>query len=359
MPITIIKNPSNVTATIAGTVAVTQSGAWSVGRTWTLSNATDSVTSFQGGTWTVAATQSGAWTVTALQGTSPWVISGTVAATQSGVWSVGRTWTLSSGTDSVTVAGTVSATQGTSPWVVSGTVAISGTVAVTQSTSPWVVSGTVTANQGGAPWSNNISQWGGTSTTLGQKVMASSVPVTLASDQSALVVTTIPGNPSLATYAASANFTAAALLATDVFTITGSGTKTIQVRKIHISGTNSGNTNARFVIVKRSTANSGGTSTTLTNVPLDSTDAAATATVRSYTVNPTLGTTVGNIDDLYTFLPTLASTNFSHVKIIDFGYLRDKAVYVRGTSEVLSVNLAGVTLGSVTQLSIKIEWTEE
>lgn len=43
---------------------------------------------------TLAVTQSGAWTV---------------AATQSGVWSTGRTWTLSSGTDSVaaTVTGTV------------------------------------------------------------------------------------------------------------------------------------------------------------------------------------------------------------------------------------------------------------
>lgn len=40
-------------------------------------------------------------TVTANQGTSPWVVSGTVAATQSGAWTTGRTWTLSSGTDSV------------------------------------------------------------------------------------------------------------------------------------------------------------------------------------------------------------------------------------------------------------------
>lgn len=86
-------------------------------------------------------------TVAVTQSTSPWVVSGTVTANQGGTWTVnavqsgawttGRTWTLSSGTDSVTVA---------------------GTVAVTQSTSPWVVSGTVTANQGGAPWS--VSQSG-------------------------------------------------------------------------------------------------------------------------------------------------------------------------------------------------------
>ncbi len=37
---------------------------------------------------TIAVTQSGAWTVTANQGTNPWTVSGTVAATQSGAWSV-------------------------------------------------------------------------------------------------------------------------------------------------------------------------------------------------------------------------------------------------------------------------------
>src|SRR5258706_2666552 len=48
------------------------------------------------------------------------------------------------------------------------------------------ISGTVTANQGTAnatPWNENILQWGSTNTTLGQKAMTASVPVTLASDQ--------------------------------------------------------------------------------------------------------------------------------------------------------------------------------
>ena len=111
--------------TFAGPLAVTQSGVWSVGRTWTLNFATDSVTVFgtvgatQSGAWTVAATQSGAWNcgrtwslasgsdsvacvqsgawnVTAAQG-GAW----TVAATQSGAWTTGRTWTLNFATDSV------------------------------------------------------------------------------------------------------------------------------------------------------------------------------------------------------------------------------------------------------------------
>lgn len=48
------------------------------------------------------------------------------------------------------------------------------------------------ANQGApnaTPWNENISQWGGTATTLGQKAMAASVPVVIASDQSAIPVT--------------------------------------------------------------------------------------------------------------------------------------------------------------------------
>jgi hypothetical protein len=108
---------------------------------------------------TITANQGGAWTV---------------SATQSGTWTTGRTWNLSSGSDSVAVGGTVGVTQSTSPWVVSGTVTANAgtgtftvgqstgsnlhvdvdnfpaTTAVTQSTSPWVVSGTVTSNQGTA-----------------------------------------------------------------------------------------------------------------------------------------------------------------------------------------------------------------
>lgn len=86
------------------------------------------------------------------------------AVSQSGTWTTGRTWTLSSGTDSVNVGNfpaTVAVTQSTSPWIISGTVTanagtgtflvdgsahvqpISGTITALQGTSPWVVSGTV------------------------------------------------------------------------------------------------------------------------------------------------------------------------------------------------------------------------
>lgn len=73
--------PLSVTITNTS-IPVTQSGVWSVGRTWTLDSATDSVTSFQGGLWDVSvnnfpATQPISGTVTANQGTTPWVVSAT------------------------------------------------------------------------------------------------------------------------------------------------------------------------------------------------------------------------------------------------------------------------------------------
>lgn len=86
--------------TVDGTVAATQSGAWTVA----VSNfpASVEVSNDVGNPLPVSGT------VTANQGTSPWVVSGTV--------------TVTDGSGPLTVDGTVTANQGTSPWVVSGTV---------------------------------------------------------------------------------------------------------------------------------------------------------------------------------------------------------------------------------------------
>lgn len=101
VPVGIVGTPS---------VSASQSGTWSVGRTWTTNSATDSIAASQQGTWTVGATQSGAWTVG-----RNWLISDTnesIQATQKGTWSVGRTWNLTSANDSVaaTVSGSVAIT---------------------------------------------------------------------------------------------------------------------------------------------------------------------------------------------------------------------------------------------------------
>jgi hypothetical protein len=162
------------TQAVSGTVAATQSGAWTTGRTWLLGSGTDSVTIVPSGTQTVSGS------VSILNFPATQAVSGTVSATQSGVWSVGRTWALSSGTDSVsaTISGTpsvsvsnfpatqpvsIASTVSTKPdgtnWTLTGTSAnvnVTNTVPVSgtfwQATQP--VSGTVAATQSGT-WDIN------------------------------------------------------------------------------------------------------------------------------------------------------------------------------------------------------------
>lgn len=191
----------------------------------------------------VAVSQSGAWSVTANQGTSPWVTSGTstvsgsvnvgnfpalqnVNETQIGgaTYALGQTTmaasapvTIASNQSSLPVTvgnfpATTAVTQSTTPWVVNETQiggsayslgqktsALSAPVVISsdQSSLPvsvanfpatQVVSGTVTANQGGAPWSVNETQIGGSSYTLGQKTSATSAPVVISSDQPPVTV---------------------------------------------------------------------------------------------------------------------------------------------------------------------------
>jgi hypothetical protein len=201
-----------------GTDSVTayQGGAWSLGRTWNLSSSSDSVN-----VGNFPATQVVTGTVTANAGTGTFTVgqstgtnlhtvvdSGAVSATQSGSWTTGRTWNLSNLTDSVSVSNfpsSLSVTQGTSPWLTSrnwnlssgsDSVAVSGTVtanagsgnftvvqstgsnlhvnvdsapttSVTQGTSPWVTS-ISTGVQDNTPANQNITtqDTSSTSTTV-------------------------------------------------------------------------------------------------------------------------------------------------------------------------------------------------
>jgi hypothetical protein len=103
-----IQPGTGVTFPVSGTVSVGNFPATqTVAGTVTVGNAS------------IPVTQSGTWTVQ--QGTPPWSVS------QSGVWSTGRTWTLASGTDSVTVSGTVA---------ISGTVPVTGSLTTTPSNVP-------------------------------------------------------------------------------------------------------------------------------------------------------------------------------------------------------------------------------
>ena len=67
---------------------------------------------------------------------------------------------------------------------------VSGTVAVSNFPATQPVSGTVAVTQSTTPWADNISQFGGATVHIGQTTSNSSIPVVLASDQSALSAST-------------------------------------------------------------------------------------------------------------------------------------------------------------------------
>lgn len=171
-----------------------------------------------------------------------------------------------------------------------------------------------------------------------------------------LAVTPIDGYK--ATYSAAAVGITSAATATDIFTITGSATKTIRILRILTSATQTTAGEINLLLVKRSTANSAGTSSAVTAVPHDSTSVAASATVLSYTANPTLGTPVGTLRADKLFAPSVATASSPTIMIYNFGDRPGQAVVLRGTSQVLALNLNSTTVTGGS-FDFAVEWTEE
>ncbi len=173
---------------------------------------------------------------------------------------------------------------------------------------------------------------------------------------SASAVVTRPIPFEVPTYSATASGFVCAAAATDVFTITGSATKTIRVTKFKISGTTTSGTaiKCNIQLIKRSTVDSAGTRVADTPVSYDSTNAAATATVGHYTANPTVGTLVGILRaDANSFSTTGVSGGIIEWHFSDSG----QPIVLRGISEQLAVNFNATTItGPV--ISIVVEWEE-
>ncbi len=159
------------------------------------------------------------------------------------------------------------------------------------------------------------------------------------------------------TYSASITGLITALTATDIASIGGSDSKTITITKIVITGNAGTAITSDVSIIKRSSANSGGTSSTATAVPYDSQDPAATAVVKSYTANPTIGTATGTIAGAKLVVPSVAGT-FAAPLTFEWGKnLLSKPKILHGIAESLCVNLNGGTILS-SSLNIFIEWSE-
>lgn len=165
----------------------------------------------------------------------------------------------------------------------------------------------------------------------------------------------------LQTFSATFSGLSVALLATDILTIAGSASKIIRVKRIEFSGTQTTSAYDLINLIKRSSDNSGGASSTLTAVPYDSSNNAATATVKTYTTNPTLGAAVGtlyNVRHIFPSSPPSGNVTQDPIAFFEFGKEESQEIVLRGTSEVLALNLNATTLtGGV--FNGFIEWTEE
>jgi len=159
-PVVIASDQSAIPASQSGswTVAATQSGAWAVG-------------------------QSGSWTVTANAGTGTFTTSdladGSVGAGTAG------TKSILAGVIFNTVLPTLTNGQQAALQADSSGRLLVGSIASALPTGSNTIG---SVNQAGAPWSENITQIGGSALALGQATMASSVPVVIASNQSAVSV---------------------------------------------------------------------------------------------------------------------------------------------------------------------------
>jgi hypothetical protein len=136
-----------------------------------------------GATW--AATQSGTWNITNVSGTVTLPTGASTAALQptnaaQASTTSGQTGPLVQG--AVTTAAPTYTTAQTDPL----SLTTAGALRVDASAGGTVtVSGTVTANQGGAPWSQNVTQFGGVNLSTGTGASGTGIPrVTISNDSS-------------------------------------------------------------------------------------------------------------------------------------------------------------------------------
>lgn len=169
-----------------------------------------------------------------------------------------------------------------------------------------------------------------------------------------------------ATYMAVASGYAAYATPTDLFSIFGSGTKTIQIVAVGIAIQSTAAALQTIDFIKRSAANSGGTPTALTAIPLDSADAAAAAALNTYASAPSTGSSVGTLDEVMLSSATLTTAP----SFISFGGFfgggispvnvasLQKPITLRGTGEGLCINYKGAALTAGFLAQVKIVWVE-
>lgn len=168
-------------------------------------------------------------------------------------------------------------------------------------------------------------------------------------------------------YMASTIEIAPAASTTDLFELYGSSSKTVKVLRVELSyrGATAASTMDACYLLRRSTANTSGTSATLTNIKLDTNNGSGTAVAKSYTANPTTGTSVGNIATKYITGSldggsTVVQPSARPDWVLFDANIAGQPIVLRGTGEGVVVNFNGTAPKMGTpKLGITFYWTEE
>ncbi len=395
-PVVIASDQTSLPVTVGNlpaVQAVSQNGAWSVGRTWALSSAdTVSVANFPAtqavsaaalplpaGASTAANQATGNASLSSIDTKTPALQAGQVPVVATGSVSVtnlpatqaisAAALPLPSGasTSALQTSGNASlaSLDAKTPALQGGSVP----VAITNFPATQAVSAAALPLPTGASTAANQTTGNASLASMDGKLPAQvngQVPVIAqrswllnASGDSVLVLQTHGGMP---TYSASTiNNFAPAASPQDICTLSGSATKTIRVTKISFSATQTTGGYENVFLLRRSTLDTGGTSTTMVAMPYDSADAAPTAVGRYYTANPTTGTLVGVIRAIRTYMAATGSTSGTSGDgsvAFEFNVPPARPLVLRGATQMIALNLGGVAIsgGSV---QCFFEWTEE
>jgi hypothetical protein len=185
---------------------------------------------------------------------------------------------------------------------------------------------------------------------------------TLAGSQQAFIQSGIQSF--VKTYKYSAIGVVPAATQTDLFTISGSASKTVRVVRVLVSGGTSSTASQRGVqIIRRSAADTGGTPSVPVGVSRDTTNSTATAALALFAAVPTpLGTTVGTLDACRLVLNPPATV--PDICAFSYGTNNDQTTTLRGVSDFLAINFLGTANGVVATattdfIDLDVMWTEE
>lgn len=152
------------------------------------------------------------------------------------------------------------------------------------------------------------------------------------------------------------NITPAAAV-TDIFTISGSATKTVRVLRLEFSGQSTAGGNMATRLIVRVTADTGGTSVSIVPVKFDQSYPASTATVTAYTANPTLGNAPSGTDGIiFSRWSMLVAAAGQFMGPTDLNLLH-APVTLSGVAQSLCLNLNGSTQAG-NLANIYVQWIE-